>query len=366
MNIVVIAYACRTSGALTIYRQFIKHLDYLKEDDNWSVFIDESMDHPDLGSKVKYYYITDHSWLRRIRYDSGEFEKMLESRDIHPDVYVSLQNTGLVTNKRQVIYYHQPLPLYNPRLNIFNAEERRMFLYSKFYGWFVARTINSTTDVVVQIPYIAEGVIKKYGIPTDRVHVLFPDVEKINPDDIEAHKFEQDTINLLFPAGPMIYKNHKLLIRAVSFLKQSNPSLVANVKVLFTFADDGKLELKKLSKELKVESNFVFYPELSHDKLLSYYKGADGVLFPSTIETLGLPLLEAASFGLPIVVADLPYSHQVLHNYEGAFYTKVESVETWASAIERISTIKKRYGRLVTDEESSWGAFFSIVKNNKS
>ena len=31
------------------------------------------------------------------------------------------------------------------------------------------------------------------------------------------------------------------------------------------------LELKKLSKELKVESNFVFYPELSHDKLLSYY-----------------------------------------------------------------------------------------------
>jgi len=38
-------------------------------------------------------------------------------------------------------------------------------------------------------------------------------------------------------------------------------------------------------------------------------------LFPSYIETFGLPLIEAAAFGLPIGVANEAYAHEVLKGY---------------------------------------------------
>ena len=41
------------------------------------------------------------------------------------------------------------------------------------------------------------------------------------------------------------------------------------------------------------------------------YKAADGLLFPSTIETIGLPLLEAATFGLPVLANELEYVNYV-------------------------------------------------------
>jgi glycosyltransferase involved in cell wall biosynthesis len=40
------------------------------------------------------------------------------------------------------------------------------------------------------------------------------------------------------------------------------------------------------------------------------YRSADAILFPSLLETWGLPLTEARTLGLPILAADLPYAHE--------------------------------------------------------
>ena len=44
------------------------------------------------------------------------------------------------------------------------------------------------------------------------------------------------------------------------------------------------------------------------------------LLFPSLLETFGLPLVEAAIANAPIVAANMPYATEVLSGYENAIF----------------------------------------------
>ena len=51
---------------------------------------------------------------------------------------------------------------------------------------------------------------------------------------------------------------------------------------------------------------------LSHGEVLSLYAKVDALIFPSSFESFGLPLIEARQAGLPIVAAELDYVRDVL------------------------------------------------------
>ncbi len=66
----------------------------------------------------------------------------------------------------------------------------------------------------------------------------------------------------------------------------------------------GKNELKKLMKEK--HDNLVFTGFLKRKELGNAYASADVFLFPTYAETFGLVAVEAAHFGLPVIIRDLP------------------------------------------------------------
>lgn len=51
---------------------------------------------------------------------------------------------------------------------------------------------------------------------------------------------------------------------------------------------------------------------MSHGDVLSLYAKVDALIFPSTFESFGLPLIEARQAGLPILAAELDYVRDVL------------------------------------------------------
>lgn len=61
-------------------------------------------------------------------------------------------------------------------------------------------------------------------------------------------------------------------------------------------------------------SKTVFTGYLHGDELATAYASADGFVFPSTTETLGLVLFEAMASGLPIMAADSEPTREVLEN----------------------------------------------------
>ncbi|KQM36617.1 hypothetical protein ASE59_15070 [Sphingomonas sp. Leaf10] len=46
------------------------------------------------------------------------------------------------------------------------------------------------------------------------------------------------------------------------------------------------------------------------------YEKMDCLLFPSRLETWGLPISETKSLGKPMIVADLPYAHETVGSYD--------------------------------------------------
>ena len=50
--------------------------------------------------------------------------------------------------------------------------------------------------------------------------------------------------------------------------------------------------------------------------MADHYSSMDCLIFPSRMETWGLPISEAKDYRLPILVSDLPFAHETVGNYD--------------------------------------------------
>lgn len=125
------------------------------------------------------------------------------------------------------------------------------------------------------------------------------------------------------------------------------------VKGQLLIAGDGELrqELSALANH-HAPGRVLFLGELPRERLGLYLAATDTFAFSSRWETFGLALIEAASYGLPLIVTDLPVSREVLRvNSEssrepiscvfvepgdvGAFTRGLNSVRTVARELHR-------------------------------
>lgn len=361
-NIVLIATACRTGGALTIYKQFISHLKEYINGNRYCVFIHPDMPKPEIEGVIYIEHDTSRH-LDRILFDWVNCRKMLDERRIVPDVVLSLQNTGVRSLKdcRTIIYYHQSLPFYPHKWNPFDKEERTLFYYKHIYPYFVRMSLTEKTDVIVQIPFIKRGFMSRFDFEEEKIHVLFPDMEKIDAEKVIPYEFGDDKVHMLYPATAWSYKNHKAIIESLNLVRSLDPELLSRIVVHFTVSKGENHDLDKMIREYDLEQNIVYEGVVSHDVLLSMYKAASVMLFPSEIETLGLPLLEAAMFGLPILVSDLDYAREVLANYDGQRYISPDDYAGWAREIMNAACCPRAISPLCQNTESSWTYLFSML-----
>ena len=361
-NIAVSAASLRMGGAVTIYNQFIAHLREEVGDNRYFIFVNRVLQQPSIPG-VRYHEIDIESRKRRNWFDNTGCKEILEKEAFVPDVVVSLQNTGVKCLKElpQLVYYHQPLPFFKQKWNPFKREERSKFLYKHFYLWFVKRSIGPKTRFVVQTKFIKDNLVKRLGIEESRVSICFPDVDVPNADKVQGYSFPKNEVSLIFPSLYSPHKSHATIVRAVSYLMNSNADALENVRVYFTVDADEAPVLVSLIKEQGVENKICLMGKLPYNTTLSLYKSALAMLFPSTMETLGLPLVEAAAFGLPVLVADVPYAHEVLEGYDGARYVKAEDEKDWAIEIEKILGQHVRYGVFRPTGKAGWHEFFEMI-----
>lgn len=348
-TIVVNATALESSGSLSILRQFIEAIP-IDKNVEYLVFISPNIKLDCDSLNVHLVPIIGVKPLfKRFMWDAFGVRWWLRQNNIKPSASISLQNTNFRTgyNIPNYVYYHQSIPFCTIKWSPFKAREQTLWFYKNIYPFFVQIFLNRRTEIFVQLEFIKEGFTKRFGFERNKIHVVHPKINVVS-STIKAPKLSASRINLFYPATPFFYKNHKILFDALL--------VVQNDK--FTLS----LTCEKGQFSYDTPSNVNFLGVISFQSVMAMYKECDAMVFPSYIETYGLPLLEAASVGIPILCADLPYAREVLSGYDGAIFIDHTNPNAWAEAINTL--IKgKRYTPYRPLEEKSWDKMFEIINH---
>jgi glycosyltransferase involved in cell wall biosynthesis len=134
-------------------------------------------------------------------------------------------------------------------------------------------------------------------------------------------------------------------------LRAARKVLANNENVLFVFVGGWKVdEFRLLARKLGIESHVKFTGYVDEEVKMLYYKSADIFVFPSSSrhEVFPVVTLEAASFGLPLIVSDLRiFKNRIKNGYNGIFF-RVGDEEDLARAIIRLledEELRERIGR---------------------
>ena len=93
-------------------------------------------------------------------------------------------------------------------------------------------------------------------------------------------------------------------------------------------------------------------------------QGSCGLLFPSHAEGYGLPPLEAASLGVPVVLRDLPVYRETLGNIP--VYQNETDCYLWRNIVDQLSAVKQghdRNSKVPRFAAPGWSDHFDVVGN---
>jgi len=372
-TIIVNDVAASSGGALSILKQFLDEISSsnLARKFKWITFVPNNKVNQYSSNHIDTIEVNMKSWPKRIWWDTFGIKKWLKEHGVKPSVAISLMSVGLkYLDVPQIVYIHQPLPFGD-------FHEFKWFEWkARFYTWGIFKwmkwSIKKDSTIIVQTNWMKEAVHKKLNIPRENIYIMRPKVEisKIATKFLEIEGSKSSFSHRLFyPAVPGVsYKNHELLIRTLAMIKQKNYNLFGKLKLIFTCKPpDSRLTkyYHKLAHKLKVSEQIEWVGYLTQEQMLKEYIDADLVLFPSKLETFGLPLIEAAAFGKHIFVLDKPYAHDVLQDYNGVIFIP-NNAEVWASKITDFYYSKNRELIKTLDiaKMNGWNKFVDLVASS--
>ncbi|MFH0788100.1 MAG: glycosyltransferase family 4 protein, partial [Pseudomonadota bacterium] len=128
-------------------------------------------------------------------------------------------------------------------------------------------------------------------------------------------------------------------------------------------------------------SNIRFYEFIDKPRLFNFYRQSDIFVLPTVLDTFAFPILEAMSFGLPVVTTQgscCPVAHEIIKDNEAGFLVPYEPAnDTSLDARDRmrcqflekirslIENPKQRKEMGVASREEVANGKFSIRKRNK-
>ena len=223
-----------------------------------------------------------HFYLKNI----NKFSSILCLSNIPPPTYSSVKTS---------IFFHNSL-LLNPFIHEISFKNRLInffkFIYIKYYN-------QKDYNWVVQTPHIYKLLLDSLKINLEQVSIC-PIIKK----ESELNRTEKTVNNFVYVSSGVSHKNHVRLLNA--FIVVANKT-TKGMKLHLTLNKE-ELFKKKYPNNLKVE----FHGTLSRDSVNELYNSCEFAIYPSLVESFGLPLIEAANHGCKVIASDLQYVHEII------------------------------------------------------
>jgi glycosyltransferase involved in cell wall biosynthesis len=139
--------------------------------------------------------------------------------------------------------------------------------------------------VITDSNYSRDQIVTHLGIPADRVRAIHLGVS----GDFVPARGDREAF-VLYPARRWPHKNHERLLTAMARVRERHPSL----RLVLTGGGEPLAATPEWVDQLGM---------VSRAELLSLYRRASVVAYPSLYEGFGLPPLEAMASGCPVAVS---------------------------------------------------------------
>jgi len=262
------------------------------------------------------------SWFRRIYNEYVGFRGF--SKNLKADVWLSLHDmTPNVISARQYVYFHNPSPFF--KMNVRQMINSPSFaIFNAFYGFLYRANIHRNKAVIVQQNWFGRECARRYG--AREIIVAAPKAF----DDVDAKVSAGPARVFLYPAFPRVFKNFEVICQAVRELER-DPDWAGEVR--FTISGTENRYARWIARLAQDVPSVRLVGRQDAAGMRRHYGEADVVLFPSKLETWGLPITEAKAYGKALLLADLPYAHESLGHYDGARFVAPDSAGAWAQAM---------------------------------
>ena len=185
----------------------------------------------------------------------------------------------------------------------FSRKER----YLRAIRW--DRSLRLATRVTAYSEVVKESLIERLALRPELVDVVGATCDQRFFERYEGMGVAGREELLLYPASPLPHKNHGRLLSAFAAVSRRYP----DVKLVLVGPESQDWTAVLTEVENQGLGDLVeIRGYVSVSELISLYRQARGLVFPSTFEGFGLPVLEAAAVGCPVTCADIPSLREII------------------------------------------------------
>lgn len=306
--IVISAVNLRKGGTLTILRDCLRYLaELVREGDYRVVALVHKRELCDYDG-IEYIEMPNiiKGWGKRLWCEYVTMNKI--SKELAPVyLWLSLHDTSpRVEAERQAVYCQTSFPFYKWSLRDFRMDFK-IPLFAMFTKYAYKVNIRRNKYLIVQQNWLREGFSRMFGLQKEKFIVAPP---QRKPVDVVPEEISSYCYTFLYASTPDCHKNFETLCEAASLLESEVG--VDKFKVVLTLSGTENRYSRWLYSKWSGVTSIEFAGFMSKERLYGYYSSADCLVFPSKIETWGLPITEfmEASGDKPMLLSDLPYAHE--------------------------------------------------------
>ncbi len=196
------------------------------------------------------------------------------------------------------------------------------------------------SNLILTVSNYSKSEIKEFlKVNENKIKVIYNSYAP-KKDLFKKNKFNDEKI-LLFVGTNFEHKNILSVVKAIKILKDKNINVHFNIvgaKKAYTEV------IEKYIKENSIEQNIKIFGKVNENQLIELYNSTDFYVFPSLVEGFGIPLIEAMSYGIPIISSNRTCLPEVIGD---AGILIEPTPENFAESIEKLIKNPKLANSLV-------------------
>ena len=330
-TIVVSAVNIRKGGTLTILRDCLGYLSGLTDSYRVVALVHkrelcdyEGIEYIEMPDIIK-------GWGKRLWCEYVTMHRI--SKELAPvHLWLSLHDTTpRVVAEHRAVYCQTSFPFLKLKRNDWRFDYK-IGLFGLFTRLAYRINIKKNDYLIVQAEWLRKGFAQMFGLPQERF-IVAPPERKHHHTAVAEHK-KQEVYTFFYAATPDCHKNFEQICQAARLLEGSIGK--GRFKVVLTVKGTENRYAQWLHEQWGDVDSIVFHGFMDKETLYHHYATADCLIFPSRIETWGLPISEYTPYNKPMLLADLPYAYETAAGSKQTAFFNPEKPEELKVMMQRL------------------------------